>query len=140
MRNQRGFSFVEMLLAGLAIVLILALIIANYRDAVVEERRSLAQQALLTSASLQERWYVRLYEYAKNINEVGGEDAAGEHYKLQVTQDPCGDARCFTIIATAINEQEKDALCERMSIDNRGTRKAKSRDNQDTSKECWEGA
>ena len=118
-------------------VVVLALIIANYRDAVVEERRALAQQALMTSAGLQERWFVRLYEYADSISDVGGKDAAGEHYTLRVTQDPCGDTTCFTVTAIAQGEQEKDALCERMSVNHQGKRHALSRDNRDTTHECW---
>lgn len=137
MIKQKGFSAIELLLTALTVVFIAALIFANFRDAVIEERRSIAQQALITGVGLQERWYLRLFEYAKNIDQVGGEDAAGENYKLKITQDPCGDTRCFTITAVAINEQEKDMQCERMSVNSLGQRRATSRDNQDTTSECW---
>lgn len=137
MTKQAGFSFIEMILAALAVMLVVAIIIANYRDAVIEERRALAQQALMTSAGLQERWFVRLYEYAGSIEKVGGADAAGEYYDLRVTQDPCGDTSCFTVTAIAKGEQQQDSLCERMSINYQGKRRAVNRHNEETTHRCW---
>lgn len=138
MKKQQGISLVEMLVVALVVALIVALIYANYRDAVYAERRSIAQQALMTAVSLQERWHLRLYEYARDIREVGGENAAGEHYILSVTQNPCGDTSCFTIIATAIGEQLDDTKCQKMSVNYLGQRRAVDYYNQDTTSECWD--
>lgn len=135
--KQAGFSLVELLVVALTAVLLLAIIIANYREAVMIERRTIAQQAMMTSASLQERWFVRLYSYAQSIDEVGGADAAGEHYVLSVTQDPCGSLHCFTIVATAVGEQAEDKQCERMFINHLGVRRALNYANQETTFECW---
>ncbi len=140
MNRQAGFSLLEVLLVALTMVLIIAIIYANFRDAVMYERRSLAQQALLTSAGLQERWFVRLYEYARSIEEVGGADSAGEHYELKVTQDPCGDTSCYTIVATVVGEQETDRECEKMTINHLGVRRASNFRNEDTTSECWKSS
>ncbi len=140
MNRQTGFSVLEVLLVALTMVLIIAIIYANFRDAVMFERRSLAQQALLTSAGLQERWFVRLYEYARSIDEVGGADSAGEYYELKVTQDPCGDTSCYTIVATVIGEQEADRECEKMTINYLGVRRANNFLNEDTTSECWKSS
>lgn len=137
MRRQQGFSFFEMIVVALIVGLLMAIIFKNYEDAVLQERRSLAQQALVTAAGHQERWFLRMYEYAKTIDKVGGADGAGEHFVLRVTQDPCGDTSCFTITATAVGEQTKDIDCERMSINSNGTRRATNRSNQDTTAVCW---
>lgn len=123
---------------ALTVGLLAAIIFKNYADAVVQERRTIAQQTLYTVAGLQERWFVRMYEYAKVIEQVGGPDAAGDYYVLQVTQDPCGDSSCYTITATALAEQAEDRECEKMSIDNLGVRRAVSWDNRDTTSICWE--
>lgn len=139
-RPENGFSIIEFILVALTIGLLVAIIFKNYADAVVQERRTIAQQTLYTVAGLQERWFVRMYEYAKTIEQVGGPDAAGDYYVLQVTQDPCGDTTCYTVTAVALGEQKEDRDCERMSINNLGVRRAVSRDNQDTTDTCWESA
>ncbi len=136
--KQRGFSLIEFILVALTVGLILAIIVKNYADAVLHERRTIAQQTLFTAAGLQERWFVRMYEYAKTIDEVGGARAAGDFYLLKVTQDPCGDTSCYTITATATGKQTDDRECEKMSINNLGVKRASSRDNRDTSSVCWE--
>ena len=135
--KEQGFSLIEFILVALTVALLIAIIMKNYSDAVLVERRSIAQQGLITVAGLQERWFIRMFEYARRIDDVGGADAAGEHYQLRVTQDPCGDASCFTVTATAINEQEEDRACERIILSSSGVRKAFSRENEDTSAVCW---
>ena len=137
--KARGFSLVELLLVVLIAAMIIAIILANYRDAVMVERRSLAQKALLTTAGLQERWFIKLYEYADTIDKLGGSDAAGQNYILKVTQDPCGDTRCYTIVAMAVGEQDVDQQCEKMSINSLGVKRAVNRSNEDTTAECWSG-
>lgn len=136
-KKQRGFSVVEFILVALTVALLVAIIMKSYADAVLIERRSIAQQGIVTVASLQERWFIRMYEYATTVNEVGGADAAGEHYQLKVTQDPCGNTSCFTVTATAIGEQAEDVDCERLILTNLGVRKAYNRKNEDTSSICW---
>lgn len=138
LKKQQGVSFIEMLLVVLVIALVVALVINSYQHAVKVERRTIAQQALMTSVSLQERWYLRLHEYARDIKEVGGEHAAGDHYQLRVTQDPCGNTSCFTITATAIGEQLDDKDCQKMSVNHIGQRRALSYHNRDTTDECWD--
>lgn len=137
MRSHRGFSFVELIVVALIAGLLMVIIFNSYDEAVLAERRSLAQQALVTSAGLQERWFLRMYEYAKTIDKVGGPDSAGEHFVLRVTQDPCGNTKCFTLTATAVGEQTKDADCERMSINSNGVRRSTNRRNEDTTQICW---
>lgn len=138
MKDHHGYSVVELLLVALTVLLLVAIIYASFRDAVMVERRALAQQALMTSAGLQERWFMRLYEYAGRIDDVGGADAAGQHYILRVTQDPCGDTSCYTVVATAIGKQTEDHECEKMSVNNMGIRRATNKSNEDTTKICWE--
>lgn len=128
----------EILVVTLTAALLLAIIIANYKEAVLVERRNLAQQTLLTVAGFQERWFVRRYEYARTINELGGADTAGDNYVLKLTQDPCGNTTCYTVMAVAVNEQAADRTCEKMTINHLGMRKAFDFRNQDTTKECWE--
>lgn len=128
----------EMLVVVLVVALIIALIYANYRDAVYAERRAIAQQALMTGVSLQERWHLRLYEYARDISQLGGENAAGEHYVLSVTQNPCGDTSCFTLFATAVGEQLDDKTCQKMSVNHLGQRRAVDYHNRDTTADCWD--
>lgn len=137
-KRQNGFSLIEFILVALTVGLLVAIIFKNYAEAVLQERRTIAQQTLYTVVGLQERWFVRMYEYAKTIEQVGGPDSAGDFYALQVTQDPCGDSSCYTITATALGEQTDDRECEKMSIDNLGVRRAVSRDNRDTTTTCWE--
>lgn len=140
MRQQSGFSIIEFILVALIFGLLLAIIFKNYTDAVLKERRTIAQQTLFTAAGLQERWFVRMYHYAKSIDDVGGARAAGDHYLLQVTQDPCGDASCYTITAIATGEQAEDRECEKMSINNLGSKRAVSHENKDTTSTCWESS
>lgn len=135
--KQRGFSIVEFILVALTVGLLVAIIMKNYAEAVLVERRSIAQQGVLTVAGLQERWFIRMHEYANSIDQVGGAGAAGEYYRLRITQDPCGNTSCFTVTATATGEQEDDVECERMTLTNLGVKKAYSRKNEDTSAVCW---
>jgi Tfp pilus assembly protein PilE len=138
MQRERGISIIEFILVALVVVLLVAIIFKNYSDAVLKERRSIAQQTLYTVAGLQERWFVRMYQYAKSIDDVGGARAAGDYYLLQVTQDPCGDTSCFTVTAIATGEQEEDRDCEKMSLNNLGVKRASSHDNRDTTSICWD--
>lgn len=138
MKRQSGFSLIEFVLVALTVALLIAIIFKNYAEAVVQERRTIAQQALYTVVGLQERWFVRMSEYARSIDQVGGADAAGDYYVLQITQDPCGNTSCFTVTAVAQGEQTDDRDCEKMSINNLGVKRAVSRDNRDTTDKCWE--
>jgi type IV pilus assembly protein PilE len=140
MKQQRGFSLIEFILVALIFGLLVAIIFKNYAEAVLKERRTIAQQTLFTVVGLQERWYVRMYHYANSIDDVGGARAAGDHYLLKVTQDPCGDTNCYTVTATATGEQAKDRECERMSINNLGSKRALSWENKDTTGICWESS
>lgn len=135
--KQQGFSVIELILVALTVGLLAAIIMKSYAEAVLVERRSLAQQGIVTVAGLQERWFIRMYEYAGSIDEVGGAGAAGEHYRLRITQDPCGNTSCYTVTATATGEQEEDVECERLTLTNLGVKKAYSRNNEDTSAVCW---
>lgn len=137
MNKQRGFSAVELIIVALIAGLLFAIIFKNYQEAVLVERRAIAQQALITGAGLQERWFIRRYEYAKTIDDVGGEDSAGQHFLLRVTQDPCGDTSCYTLMAIAVGDQVDDVDCEKMSVSNLGVRRAVSRSNKDTTSICW---
>lgn len=128
---------VEFILVALTVALLVAIIMKNYAEAVLVERRAIAQQGLITVAGLQERWYIRMHEYARSIDHVGGTDAGGEHYQLRITQDPCGHTRCFTVTAKAIGEQEEDYDCERIVLNSVGGRKAYNRANEETSDICW---
>lgn len=135
--KNSGFSIIELLLVVLTFALLMAIILATFNDAVMAERRALAQQALMTSAGLQERWFIRLYEYAKRIEDVGGPGSAGDGYLLRVTQDPCGDSSCYTVIATVIDSEDGDRECEKMSINSLGVKRATNFNNEDSTKECW---
>jgi Tfp pilus assembly protein PilE len=137
LKQQRGVSFVECIAVALVVGLLLVIILKNYADAVRAERRSLAHQGMFTVVGLQERWFVRMYEYAERIEQVGGPDIAGEHYKFSLTQDPCGNRSCFTVIASFKTGDNEDPECERMSISSSGIRKAYNRDNEDTTEVCW---
>lgn len=137
MYKQSGFSVLEVLLVMLAAGLVFAIIYKNFEDAVLVERRGIAKQGMLTVVGLQEKWFIRMYKYAKDIEQVGGADIGGDHFILRVTQDPCGDDSCYTITAKAVGEQEKDIQCETLRINSLGKREARNRANEDTTKECW---
>ena len=137
MRGQLGFSVIEVLLVALAAGLIFAIIYKNYEDAVLAERRNIAKQGMVTVVGLQEKWFLRMYKYARSIEQVGGKDIAGDYFEFKITQDPCGDDSCFTVTAKAMGDQEKDIQCDVLTINNMGKRTARSRANQDTTKECW---
>ena len=88
MREAKGFSTLELLLAGIVVMLLVVIIVDKYREAAQVERRVLAQQALITASTLQERWFARRFEYARSIEQLGGSDSAGEDYLLRVPVAP----------------------------------------------------
>lgn len=140
MREAKRFGTLELLLAGIVAILLMVLVVDRYQKAHQVGRRVLAQEALVTAATLQERWFARRFEYAGTIEQLGGGDSAGEDYLLRVTFEPCGSDSCYTIWARAVNKQTADVGCRQFGINSMGVRFARDEQDRDTTAECWSGA
>lgn len=132
-----GFTLIELMIAIAIVGLLASIAYPSYQDSVRKTRRGDGKGPLLQMAAQQERWYFQNRQYNHTIATLYGTAASPEgHYTLSITDDPCEDTSCYTLIATATGSQTKDESCAVMSLDSTGGRSSQDK-NGDPSTGCW---
>jgi type IV pilus assembly protein PilE len=143
--RQRGVTLLELMTVVMIIGVLAAIAIPSYRTYLLRAQRSDATAALLRVAQAQEKFYLQNNRYATNA-ELGLGPPAGlgivrtEHQFYTVTLGAVAD-NTLSFLATATpvagGPQAKDASCATFTIDQQGTRGAKTSATTDNTEPCW---
>ena len=130
---NRGYTLIELLVAGLLVALLTAIALPSYRQTVLRAQRSDARLALLRIQAQQERHYLQFQRYSQDLDTnpatgglgVGRRSEAG-HYALSL--ELTGNGQGFRAVARPApgDAQQSDRECTSLSIDESGRRLAES--------------
>lgn len=131
MRQRRGFTLLEILMALCIIAILLMLALPAYQSSVMKSRRSEAMAALVDVAGRQEQLRFAADRYTGDLRELGYDTdplvTDGGHYAIRSTACPDSPLPlCFLLTATPVetSPQHADARCAALTLDARGTRSA----------------
>ncbi|WP_323373167.1 type IV pilin protein [Marinicella gelatinilytica] len=126
-----GFTLIELLVVIAIVAMLAAYAIPNYRQYVIESKRTEAQNRLLEIAGMFEKHYANTNSYPDGLTGAGAtklglsnDFLSWENY--QVSADFSGG---WTLTATAIGGQAQDTECPTINYNNLG---------QKTPLNCWQ--
>ena len=139
--SPKGFTLVELMVVIMVVAILAAIAIPGYTSQIRKSRRTEARNALLDAAAREERFYATNNFYTIAASDLGygagpwPVNVGSNYYSLNATctggKTPCTD---YTLTATAINSQAKDAACTALTLTSVGTQ---SSTGVATAATCW---
>jgi type IV pilus assembly protein PilE len=150
MKQQTGFTLIEILIIMAILGVIVAVAYPNYTEQMKKSRRAEAKVALVELVQMQESAFSDNNAYASALN-TGGLLCATrgtclldnselytpkKNYILTISN---ATARGYTITATisTTGQQQDDAQCRTFSINQKNQRTAANASGTDTTAHCW---
>lgn len=131
MKQQKGFTLVELMVVVVIIGILSAIAFPSYNAYVNDARRSDAKVALSKIADRQERYYLQNGTYTTSLAAINMSTTSDEgFYALTV---PSADGSGFTATATAQGDAAKDSDCTSLSLSSTGAKTATGA----APAECW---
>ena len=148
-RDQRGFSLVEIIISVLLMSVVLGLSVPSYRNYTLKTERTDASNALLQLTVAQERYYLTHGTYADNNrlqqatpDGLGFSDGLSSQGYYDLSIEPHTEGLTVGYIATATvnteNRQRDDIECLSLSTDQDGRRSANGDYNNAVVMHCWQ--
>ena len=83
--KHKGFSLLELMIVITIIGILIAVVLPNYESYIIRSNRSDAIKALVSTAALQEQFYIANQTYATSMSDLSAEeDTENNHYKLTI--------------------------------------------------------
>jgi type IV pilus assembly protein PilE len=130
---NKGFTLIELMIVVAIIGILVAVVMPNYRNYVLESQRTDTQGKLLQMIELEERYYIDNFTYTADLKDDLGYSAdpviisysGTPAFSISASACPNGVPyfdnpglnRCFILTATALGDQVDDG---NLLIDNRG--------------------
>lgn len=149
MKNQKGFTLIELMIVVVIVAILAAVAIPSYQNSIQKTRRGDAKEALTRIAAAQERYFFTNNNYTSDLTKLGmttSKSIEGYYDILAITTpDPknplCPAAPCFVIQATPVvsGSQANDTQCGQFAITSTGRKRAHKKGDAtiDTTSECW---
>jgi type IV pilus assembly protein PilE len=146
-KSSMGFTLIELMMVVVIAGILFFVALPSYREAILKSNRNAARGALMDVVSRQEQYFINNKEYADDLDDLGyGVNAADEYliddqaqlaspensaiYKIEIVP-----ISTLTYQATPINRQAKDTKCNKLWLEQTGTRYVK--DATLGVSECW---
>jgi type IV pilus assembly protein PilE len=131
--HARAFTVLELLIVCALAAILLAYAVPSYRSYVQRIHRGQAIEALLSSASCQERHFARSFSYDTRICQPGNN---GQHYAFSFDPADTDSSATFRLSASPLPAQAGD-VCGTLVLDQSGERSITGPVGQ--LRRCWEG-
>jgi type IV pilus assembly protein PilE len=142
--RERGVTLLELMAVVVIIGILAAIAVPSYRGYLLRAQRTDATAALLRLAAAQEKFYLQNNRYASNDERDDAPPAglgipATEHGYYQLTTASVDPTLDFTATATSTagGAQAKDTACGTFTINQVGTRGAKTSADAENTAVCW---
>jgi type IV pilus assembly protein PilE len=151
MRQERGFTLIELMIVMAIIAVLAAIAYPNYQQFLLKSGRSDGHAKLTQIMQAQERFYSQNQSYTENL----GATAAGnpglafpgvaedgpvisDEQRYSIAAEVCAVGtpltRCVRLVATTAGPQAADFQCGNLSLDSRGV---KGESGTGTVQTCW---
>ena len=145
MKQQRGFTLIEVMIVVVIVAILAAVAIPSYQDSVRKTRRADAKEALTRIAALQERYFFTHNAYGNAAALGVGSSSTEKYYTINIYTTPgatdttCGVAPCFRAVANPPpgSPQAADTKCSIFTLNHIGQKTAKSSGGAVTTADCW---
>jgi len=140
MRQQRGFSLMELMVAVTIIGIIVAIALPSYNSHMLNTRRTAATACVVEMAQFMERVYTTSMDYSRNnagVETVLPDSSCRNDLTAFYTLSLEPTAQTFTLTATPIGAQENDTSCGVLTLDQAGARTAAGSGAAAKVRECW---
>jgi len=140
MRQQRGFSLMELMVAVTIIGIIVAVALPSYNSHMLNTRRTTATSCVVELAQFMERMYTTSMDYSlDNAGEATVLPASSCRNDLEdfYTLSLEATAQAFILTATPIGAQEQDTSCGVLTLNQSGARTAAGSGAAAKVRECW---
>ena len=149
--RRQGFTLIELVVAMLIVSILAAIAIPGYSTYVRKSRRAEAKSALLSLASLEERYFSTQNVYTQTATDLGytaWPATIGNGY-YQIAQPtlvlatapssaaPAGTPATYTFVATPLGDQVKDTQCTSFTVGSGGVQTATMTGGTDNTATCW---
>lgn len=150
MRAHAGFTLLELMIVVVIVGVLASIALPAYGDYVLRGNRTVARTVILRIASQQENYFADRKQYATTLGTLSGDYSPPSTTTIYVKKDgriqtassseviygvtlTGASASAFTITATPLNQQAKDAKCGTLSYASSGTTSASGTRPAD----CW---
>ncbi len=148
-RPAAGFSLIELMVTVAVAATLAVIVIPTYQSQIRKSRRTEARTAVMDLATREERYYSVNNDYSQSAVQLGyaapgaadaqinGMSVGSGYYTVTVNNVPATPLATppvpatFTITATAVGMQMKDAGCQTFTVDDKGTQSSAP------AADCW---
>lgn len=143
-QGERGFTLLEVLIALVVAVIVVAIAVPASRGMAQRARRGEAIAALTRITRAEERYFLEHNRYTAQLAErppagLGLTPPAPGHYTFSVEVHNTGVA-AYTARAALAAAADADTRCSSFTINQSGIRAARDARGIDRTDECWAGA
>lgn len=141
---QTGYTLIELMIVVIILGILLSLGLPAYQNSIIRSNRYVGRGILTEVVSRQEQYFINNKSYAGDLTELGYVadpfyvDGQADAYSSSVNSiyqiDLALATGIYTVTATAVNRQLKDALCGNFTLTSRGVKGVSVAGNNS---ECW---
>lgn len=138
MRQQNGFTLIELMIVVAVIGILAAIAYPNYQQYQLKAGRSDGHAKLTQLMQMQERLYSQNQNYSTDLGAGADTAVPSDEQRYSITAVACGAGipltRCIRLVATPANQQVADTQCGNLILTSRGEKLITGTGSRES---CW---